>query len=561
MAGEAEAGGQPLEPALLVLALLLVPQIIDFAAQLLQRSRIGQPVPPALSDIYDEEEYKISMAYTREKSTFGLIKDSFDLVVFVAFWFCGGFGLIQERCAAHGWSVPVTGLLFFGILSALNELVSIPWSLYQTFVIEERYGFNNTSARTFIMDKIKALFLVVLIGSPLLFIVQWFFVSLGNLAWLYAWITLSVFQVVLFFVAPALLLPIFLQMEPLPGGKAIIVEGFSKKGPRSFLNRILYEEDELFANKPAYVTKDRQSVRLSLHFSAAKKRYVLAEGASAKEASEMGEGAIFASCTDPAQPRDLSQFEIEHRVLPEQTPGVAAVTATAAPLLGAERDDAMRVRIVQVGQLRDQLLALAKKLEYNCTKLFVIDGSTRSAHSNAFCTGSGEWRRICLFDTLLAQMSIDEITAVLGHEIGHDKLWHTIRRLALGIVLSFVMFFTMGKFIEDKFLAEAFFLPEPAVYSGLLIFSLVWGVLEFFISIPITIQSRNDEYSADEFSVKANPKHAVHLAEGLKKLTKNSKSNLTPHPFYVFLHYSHPPMKERLEALAAFAAKRAGNNV
>merc|ERR1712007_343471 len=104
------------------------------------------------------------------------------------------------------------------------------------------------------------------------------------------------------------------------------------------------------------------------------------------------------------------------------------------------------------GDLREQLLTLATKLSYNSDKLFVIDGSTRSNHSNAFCTGFGKFRRICLYDTLLSQMSNDEITAVLGHEIGHAKLHHTITRLFLGLMLSFLQMFMLGRFIQDKYL-------------------------------------------------------------------------------------------------------------
>merc|ERR1712232_770799 len=154
-------------------------------------------------------------------------------------------------------------------------------------------------------------------------------------------------------------------------------------------------------------------------------------------------------------------------------------------------------------------------------------------------------------DTLLSQMTNDEITAILGHEIGHDKIYHTIFRLVLGVGLSFVQFFMLGKFIQDPFLAKAFFLDEPSIYTGMLLFSVVWGVFEFFLSIPLTVKSRMDEYAADRFAVEADKTYAKDLAGGLKKLTKNSKSNLTPHPFFTFLHYSHPAMVVRLEAIAA----------
>lgn len=152
-------------------------------------------------------------------------------------------------------------------------------------------------------------------------------------------------------------------------------------------------------------------------------------------------------------------------------------------------------------------------------------------------------------------MTNDEITAVLGHEIGHDKLHHTIVMLIWAVACSFVQYFFLGKMITSHFLAEAFFLEDPTVYSGLLLFFLVWGVVEFFVGIPMTINSRRNEYAADRFSIEAGKDNAKDLSNGLKKLMTNSKSNLTPHPFHVFLHDSHPAMFERLKAIEAHQKK------
>merc|ERR1719197_1829856 len=134
----------------------------------------------------------------------------------------------------------------------------------------------------------------------------------------------------------------------------------------------------------------------------------------------------------------------------------------------------MKVKISHVGHLRNQLLTLAKKLDYNCDKLFVIDGSTRSSHSNAFCTGFGRFRRICLFDTLLPNLSEHEIISILGHEIGHDRLYHVHKHLIFSIAYMFVMFFAMGQMMVSPIIAAAFFVTEPKVYVGIVLFSFVW---------------------------------------------------------------------------------------
>merc|ERR1712217_601370 len=183
--------------------------------------------------------------------------------------------------------------------------------------------------------------------------------------------------------------------------------------------------------------------------------------------------------------------------------------------------------------------------------IFVIDGSTRSAHSNAFCMGFGKFRRICLFDTLLPMLEEEEIIAVLGHEIGHDRLFHVHTSLVIGIIHSFVMFWAMGQFLTSTIISNAFFVTEPKVYLGIILFSVVWGVVDFVFSIPMTIQSRSNEYAADRYSIDADKSFAKGLGDGLKKLMKRSKANLTPHPFFAFLTYSHPPLDVRLQAIEA----------
>lgn len=227
------------------------------------------------------------------------------------------------------------------------------------------------------------------------------------------------------------------------------------------------------------------------------------------------------------------------------------------PLMDAMASkDSLSTICVDIGSLRQRLLDLAERLGYQGASIFVIDGSSRSSHSNAFCMGFGRFRRICLFDTLLPLMTEEEIIAVLGHEIGHDRLYHVHSTLVVTIAYLAVQFYFLGQFITSEVIGHAFFVPVPKIYVGLLLFFLIWGVVDFVFSIPLTVKTRFQEYQADRYSIDADKSHAITLSSGLKKLVKKSKANLTPHPFYVFLHYSHPPLDVRLEAIAQYAESR-----
>jgi len=219
----------------------------------------------------------------------------------------------------------------------------------------------------------------------------------------------------------------------------------------------------------------------------------------------------------------------------------------------------LRTTSVDVGSLHSKIQALAERLGYRGASVFVIDGSSRSGHSNAFCTGFGSMRRICLFDTLLPLMSEGEILAVLGHEIGHDRLYHVHTRLVIGFLQYFLMLFALGRFLASRAISSAFFVPEPKVYVGVVLFSIVWSVVEFAFAIPSTVQSRMHEFAADRYSIDADESFGPLLASALKKLIRKSKVNLTPHPVTVFLTYSHPPLDARLKAIREHHALRYGS--
>eukprot|EP00929_Paragymnodinium_shiwhaense_P108375 TRINITY_DN74692_c0_g1_i1.p1 TRINITY_DN74692_c0_g1~~TRINITY_DN74692_c0_g1_i1.p1 ORF type:complete len:582 (+),score=111.41 TRINITY_DN74692_c0_g1_i1:63-1748(+) len=543
--------------SLIVAAVVLFPEVVSLVASILQRSWIGKPVPKELEGIYDPEEYATSNQYTKAKSTYGLFKDVFDLAVFFAFWFLGGFPWLDSVCVGFGFGEVVTGLLYIGFMTVASTVLSLPWDYYSTFVLEESFGFNKTTRSTFVKDRTKALALTVALGGPLLAAILWFFTATGTHGWLYVWATLTVFQVVLLFLAPVLIMPIFISMLPLPQGLSLITGDMGKESSLSFLTtRVMYEDEKQSNGKPCWVTKDSRfqpgepGHQLCIRWSEGDAAWVIAEGA------EDSGGAVYAIGSQAAAPGAGSSLSW---TLTEAAKSLAAEkkgasTSASQPLV----ENSVTTKCVDVGSLRSKLLALAERLGYTGANIFVIDGSTRSEHSNAFCTGFGRFRRICLFDTLLPLMEEAEIIAVLGHEIGHDRLYHVHTGLVFGIFYSFVMFYAMGQFLHAQWVASAFFVPEPKVYLGLILFSVVWGIVDFFVSIPLTVNSRMNEFAADRYSIDADPTYAGHLAAGLKKLTRKSKANLTPHPLYVFLKYSHPPLDTRVKAMEEYRQKKYG---
>ena len=177
-----------------------------------------------------------------------------------------------------------------------------------------------------------------------------------------------------------------------------------------------------------------------------------------------------------------------------------------------------------------------------------MDGSKRSTKSNAFFTGFGSNKRIALFDTLIEKHTIGEIVAILAHEIGHYKKKHTIKGMVISIFYSGLTLFLFSIFLDQGGLYQAFYMDRPSIYTGIIFFSLLFTPLEMVISITMNIISRSNESAADRFAAETidKPKNII---EALKKLSTTNLSNLMPHPLYVFMHYSHPPLLERLQTV------------
>ena len=395
---------------------------LDLFAELLNLKALRPELPEEFADTFDAEKYEQSQEYTRDGTRFQVISATASMVVFLTFWIMGGFGWLDGM--VRGWSESeiVRGLYFVGLLYLGSMLISLPFDLYDTFVIEEKYGFNKTTPSTFVIDRIKGMILAVVIGAPILALLFWFFGKFDH-AWIYAWLAMTAVSLTLAYAGPKYIFPIFNKFEPL--------------------------ED---------------------------------------------------------------------------------------------------------GELKTSINAMADKCDFPLSEVSVIDGSRRSTKANAFFAGFGKNKKIALYDTLIEKQSTPELVAVLAHEIGHFKKKHIVQGIALGVIELGIIFFLMGLFMKNSGLSAAFGVKEVSVYTSLVFFFMLFKPIEKVISIGKSVLSRKNEFEADAYAseVTGEPKS---LISALKKLSADSLSNLTPHPFYVFMHYSHPPMLERLDALEKLAAK------
>jgi len=399
----------------IVLALFLLWKL-NFFATLWNMKALSPEIPATFEGFVDEEAYENSQAYTRANAILGIGEGIFSLVVLFTFWWLGGFGWLDEQVRSFGYGSIVTGLLFIGAVLVAQMILSIPFDLYSTFGLEEKFGFNRTTFSTWCLDRVKGLFLGLIIGAPLLVALLWIFETVP-VAWLWGWILMTGFSLILTYVAPIWIMPLFNKFEPL-----------------------------------------------------------------------------------------------------------------------------------EEGELKTAIHKMAKDCDFPLREVTIMDGSKRSAKSNAFFTGLGKNKRIALFDTLVQNHTVPELVGVLAHEIGHFKKRHIVKSLLIGILTTGALFFLLGLMMENRSLFDAFGVRETSVYVSLVLFGIVMTPMNEILSIGSNWLSRKHEFEADAYAaeVTGNPQA---MADALRKLSKDNLSNLTPHPFYVFLNYTHPPVAERVEAL------------
>jgi STE24 endopeptidase len=205
---------------------------------------------------------------------------------------------------------------------------------------------------------------------------------------------------------------------------------------------------------------------------------------------------------------------------------------------------------LEPGELRESIENYADSVNFPLKGVFVMDGSRRSTKANAFFTGFGKNKRIALFDTLIKSNSVSELVSVLAHEIGHYKKKHILKSIILSIIHMGFLFYLLSIFLNHKGLYDSFYMENMSIYAGLIFFGMLYSPIELILSIFMQIFSRRNEYQADQFAA-TTIDEPESLIRALKNLSVSNLSNLTPHPLYVFLNYSHPPVLERIKAIRA----------
>ena len=406
---------------LIILSALIGEFLLRTLVRVLNLKALDPGLPNEFQGYYDEEKYARSQEYTRVNTRFAFFTTSFDLIVILVFILFGGFNFVDQIVRGFGLSTLPSGLAFFGILFFASDLISTPFSLYQNFVIEEDFGFNKMTLKTFILDKLKGYLLTLALGGVFLTAILFFFEKTGEYGWLYAWGIIGLFMI--------LIQPLF---------TLVIAPMFNKFTP------------------------------------------------------------------------------------------------------------------LEKGELRTAIENYAQKVEFPLSRIDVMDGSKRSAKSNAYFSGFGKQKRIALFDTLLEKHSNDEMVAILAHEVGHYKKHHIKVGILISILHTGLLFWLLSIFIDNLGLFEAFKMKEISVYGGLTFFMILYSPVELVLSVVMNAVSRRNEFQADAYSAKTTEK-SEHLISGLKNLSVSNLGNLTPHSLSVLLDHSHPPVLERITALKKIA--------
>ncbi|PKP35035.1 MAG: peptidase M48 [Bacteroidetes bacterium HGW-Bacteroidetes-17] len=390
----------------------MLEQFLDF----LNSRYWSDKLPDELNGIYDPERYKKSQEYAKAKRKISALLNTLSTLLIIGLFWWKGFVILDDYLRTITENQILLGLMFFGIIGFVADILSLPFDLYNTFIIEEKFGFNKTTFRTYIFDKLKGWLLAAVLGGGLFALIIWIYLETTALFWLFAWGLIGIFMIFMSMFYSILIVPLFNKQVPLADG-----------------------------------------------------------------------------------------------------------------------------------ELRNAIEKFALKAGFALDNIYVIDGSKRSSKANAYFSGFGPKKRIVLFDTLIQNHTVEELVAILAHEIGHYKKKHTYLGLGISLVQTGLMFFVLSLFVGNQILSEALGSSNTSFHIGVLVFAILYSPVSLVLGLLTNYVSRKHEFEADKFAgEKFNPDA---LGSALKKLSVNNLSNLKPHPIYVFFYYSHPPLLQRLAAL------------
>jgi len=376
-------------------------------------------VPDAFSEKITLEEHQKAADYTSTKVKFGRLPLIYDAAILLVWTFGGGLELLDQFARGYELSPIYTGILVILSMMLISSLLDLPFSLYSTFVIEEKFGFNRTTLKIFIIDMFKGAALALVLGVPLIWVVLWLMEHAFELQfwWVYAWLILTSFSLFIAWAYPTWIAPIFNKFSPLEEGET--------------LNRIT---------------------------------------------------------------------------------------------------------------------GLLNRCGFNSDGIFVIDGSKRSSHGNAYFSGFGKNKRIVFYDTLLESLSDDELEAVLAHELGHFKRKHIVKGMAISFATTFIGLAILAWLMKAEWFYNSLGVSTSSTYMALLLFTIVTPVFTFLLSPIMSMFSRKNEFEADDYA--AEQSEAKYLIHALVNLYKENANTLTPDPLYSAFYDSHPPAPVRIAHLA-----------
>jgi STE24 endopeptidase len=381
-------------------------------------------VPDGFSGVVSAEEHAKAADYTVAKQRFGIIESVFDALVLVLFTLGGVIAWVGAVSKGLSESPIISGTLHVLGVFALAALLALPFGIYRTFVLEQRFGFNRTRPAIFVADQLKGWTLGLVLGGLITACVLWIMSSVGSRWWIVAWLAWMLFTLLITWAWPLIIAPLFNKFTPL-------------------------------------------------------------------------------------------------------------------------EDQALRARID----------ALLERCGFHARSVFVMDGSRRSSHGNAYFTGLGREKRIVFFDTLLTTLTPPQVESVLAHELAHFRLRHIPQRLVAGALISLAGFALLGWLSRQAWFYSALGVPTVSDAAALLLFVFVTPVFTWMVSPLLAAWSRRHEYQADAFA--AEHSDAESLAHALVTLYKDNASTLTPDPVYSVFYDSHPPPAARIERLLALQRTRA----
>jgi STE24 endopeptidase len=377
--------------------------------------QFGMSVPPGFEGYIDEAVLRKTVSYTLERNRAGLVESIFGSVVLVIFLYAGLLERYSIWISSLALPFILQGLFFFLLLSYADSLLSIPFSLYSTFKIEKKYGFNTMSPMLWLTDFIKSVLISTVLMGLVLVCGLWIVQQSPDFWWFYVWSFFFVFSIFMMYISPYVIEPLFNKFTSLEGGV-----------------------------------------------------------------------------------------------------------------------------------LEEKIRAMMQQTGIRISRVFRIDASKRSRHTNAYFTGIGRTKRIVLYDTLLSAMNEGEVLAVLAHEAGHWKKKHVLKMLALFEILSLAGAYIFFQVLKTGFLAEVFDIRSSVFFAGLFILGVVFSIVSCPFTPLFSALSRRHEREADRFAVELAPDPDA-MATSLIKLSRDNLSNLHPHPLYAGFYYSHPPVVERVK--------------